>query len=267
MKKKLIVVADDFGFSEAYNYGAIKAYKEGIVTVLSLMSNMEAAPHAVRLWQQEAEDACMVQHTNFVQGYPVSRPEDIPSLVNETGRFYRSSSWKPEDGQDKKCTGNIVPAAEDCYRETVAQLERHKELTGRYPVHLEGHSVMTAPVKEAFRKAAEEFRIHCMTMQEEETERMYPAHELAFDNPEYMSAIMRGTRPEDFFEDRLGLLQSPFEINVMHFHPGYLDNYIFENSSLTVPRCIDLETLCNPKVREWLMEHEVELVDFKAVYK
>jgi predicted glycoside hydrolase/deacetylase ChbG (UPF0249 family) len=66
-----------------------------------------------------------------------------------------------------------------------------------------------------------------------------------------MSAIMRGTRPEDFFEDRLGLLKSPFEINVMHFHPGYLDNYIFENSSLTVPRCIDLETLCNPKVREW----------------
>ena len=65
-----------------YNYGAIKAYKEGIVTVLSLMSNMEAAPHAVRLWQQEAEDACMVQHTNFVQGYPVSRPEDIPSLVD-----------------------------------------------------------------------------------------------------------------------------------------------------------------------------------------
>ena len=39
MKKKLIVVADDFGFSEAYNYGVIKAYKEGIVTVLSLMSN------------------------------------------------------------------------------------------------------------------------------------------------------------------------------------------------------------------------------------
>ena len=120
MKKKLIVVADDFGFSEAYNYGAIKAYKEGIVTVLSLMSNMEAAPHAVRLWQQEAEDACMVQHTNFVQGYPVSRPEDIPSLVDGNGKFYRSGRWKPENGQDKKCTGDIVPTAEDCYRETVA---------------------------------------------------------------------------------------------------------------------------------------------------
>ena len=43
MSKKLIVVADDFGFSEAYNYGVIKAYKEGVVCTLSLMSNMAAA--------------------------------------------------------------------------------------------------------------------------------------------------------------------------------------------------------------------------------
>ncbi len=267
MKKKLIVVADDFGFSEAYNHGAIKAYKEGIVTVLSLMSNMKAAPHAVRLWKEAGGDACMVQHTNFVQGYPVSRPEDIPSLVSEQGMFYRSGNWKAEDEEDKKCTGDIVPTAEDCYKETVAQLERHKELTGRYPIHLEGHSVMNAPVREAFRKAAEMFRIHSMTMPEEETESMYPAHELALGNPEYMSIIMRGTRPEDFYEDRMGLLKSPYEINVMHFHPGYLDHYIFENSSLTVPRCIDLETLCDPQVREWLMGHEIELTDFKAVYK
>lgn len=50
MSKKLIVVADDFGFSEAYNYGVIKAYKEGVVCTLSLMSNMAAVPHAVKLF-------------------------------------------------------------------------------------------------------------------------------------------------------------------------------------------------------------------------
>ena len=56
MSKKLIVVADDFGFSEAYNYGVIKAYKEGVVCTLSLMSNMAAAPHAVKLWQSECPE-------------------------------------------------------------------------------------------------------------------------------------------------------------------------------------------------------------------
>lgn len=56
MSKKLIVVADDFGFSEAYNYGVIKAYKEGVVCTLSLMSNMAAVPHAVKLWQSECPE-------------------------------------------------------------------------------------------------------------------------------------------------------------------------------------------------------------------
>ena len=72
MSKKLIVVADDFGFSEAYNYGVIKAYKEGVVCTLSLMSNMAAVPHAVKLWQSECPEVPLVQHTNFVQYRPVS---------------------------------------------------------------------------------------------------------------------------------------------------------------------------------------------------
>lgn len=267
MKKKLVVVADDFGFSEAYNYGVIKAYKEGIVTVLSLMSNMKAAAHAVELWKKEVPEACLVQHTNFVQGYPVSKPEDIPSLVDENGMFYRSNRWKGEKESDKKCVGDIVVDAVDCYKETVAQLNRHKELTGRYPIHFEGHSVMTAPVKEAFMQAGEEFGIHSMATPERETDRMYVAHELALDNEEYMPIIMRGATPDDFYEDRLGLLKSPFEINIMHFHPGYLDAYLLNNTSLTIPRCIDLETLCNPQVREWIIRNNVELTDFTAVYK
>ena len=68
MKKKLIVVADDFGFSQAYSIGAIKAYQEGIVTVLSLMSNMEQAGFAIDLAKKYCPEACLTQHTNFVQG-------------------------------------------------------------------------------------------------------------------------------------------------------------------------------------------------------
>lgn len=91
MSKKLIVVADDFGFSEAYNYGVIKAYKEGVVCTLSLMSNMAAVPHAVKLWQSECPEVPLVQHTNFVQYRPVSAPEKVPTLVNEEGMFYTAA--------------------------------------------------------------------------------------------------------------------------------------------------------------------------------
>ena len=93
MKKKLIVVADDFGFSEAYNYGVLKGYRDGIVTTLSLMSNMAAAPPAVALRNRE----CIVSG----EGVPIAMElprtvvfeiaETEPSVKGQTA----SSSYKP----------------------------------------------------------------------------------------------------------------------------------------------------------------------------
>ncbi len=267
MGKKLIIVADDFGFSEAYNLGACKAYKEGVVTVLSLMSNMEAANHGIALVKREIPGACLVQHTNFVQGRPCSNPDDIPSLVDREGKFYRSSSWKAESSYDTKCTGNVVATKEDCRIETISQLERFRELTGTYPNHLEGHSILTKAIGEALADVAAEMGIHCMTMPETETDTMYIAHELIMNNPVYAEILYRGVRPEDFFTDAFDILNSPYDINILHFHPGYLDAYLIDNTSLTIPRCRDLETLCDPLVAGWLAEHDIELVDFSAVYK
>ena len=267
--KKLIVVADDFGFSEAYSLGAIKAWKEGIVTALSLMPNMAAAPFAVELAKREAPGACLVQHTNFVQGRPCSDPRDIPSMVDENGLFYRSSKWKSEDPGDKKCVGHVVVTKEDCKKETRSQLERFKELTGACPIHFEGHSVGTKAVNEAFAEVAAETGIHCSSAPEIETDTLFAAHELLFalKDRSMLDTMMSDPRAEHFLNDDYGLLTSPFEINILHFHPGYLDAYLLDNTSLTLPRCRDLEVLCDPRVREWLVSHDIELVDFSAVYK
>lgn len=270
MKKKLIVVADDFGFSEAYNYGVVKAYKEGIVTTMSLMSNMAAAPHAVALWRKECPEAPLVQHTNFVQYRPVSDPKDVPTLVDEQGMFYRSYMWRSEKENDPKCKGNVYPSYEDLYRETMAQLERHKELTGRYPNHFEGHSAMTRPMMQAFTDIGETMHIHNMATSDQARPGIRPACELLMQGPRKgsgMDILNRGSLPEDFLEDRFGILDSTCEINVLHFHPGYLDQYLLDNTSLTLPRCRDLQTLCDPAVRRWLEEHEIELVNFDAVYQ
>lgn len=266
MKKKLIVVADDFGFSEAYNYGALKAYQEGIVTVLSLMSNMEAAEHAISL-VRDIPNVSLAQHTNFVQGKSVSDPKSIPSLVDEKGMFYRSHLWKAERADDQKCMGTISPTYEDCKKETLAQLNRHKELVGCYPNHFEGHSTITKAIFQAFQELSKELHIHAMGLAEVESDELYPAHELAMSVPAYMEILNRGVCVEDFLADRFQLLCSPYEINIMHFHPGYLDQYVLDNTSLTHPRCRDLQTLCDPRVKAWLDEHDIELTDFSAVYK
>jgi len=266
-KKKLIVVADDFGFSEAYNYGVLKGYRDGIVTTLSLMSNMAAAPHAVALRDRECPTAPLAHHTNFVQYRPVSDPATIPTLVDGEGNFYRSYDWRGEDPNDPKCKGTVYPSYEDFYTETMAQLNRHKELTGSYPNHFEGHSAMTKPMMQAFLDIGTKLGIHNMAQPPHETDTMHVAFELFSTNPGAIKILNRGSSPQDWLEDRFGLLDSPYEINVLHFHPGYLDAYLLDNTSLTTPRCRDLETLCDPRVREWLDVHEIELVDFSAVYR
>ena len=49
---KLIVNADDFGLSEAVNYGIISAYKNGIVRSTTIMAGMPAFDHAVELLKE-----------------------------------------------------------------------------------------------------------------------------------------------------------------------------------------------------------------------
>ena len=262
--KKLIVVADDFGLSEAYSIGAVKAYKEGIVTVLSLMSNMETAKFAVDLRNKECPEAPLAQHTNFVQGKPVSN--NVKSMVDENGYFYRSTMWKSDHPMGEKGKGTIVPSFEDAKRETIAQLERHKELTGSYPNHFEGHSMGNENTQHAFRKIMKEKRIHGMC-QEEEDELLYYGHELIMGNEAYMKALHIGITAEQFMDDICGILSSPYEYNIVHFHPGYLDAYVIDHSTLTIPRVRDVQTLTDPRVKKWIDQNNIELVDFGALYK
>ena len=232
------------------------------------MSNMAAVPHAVKLWQSECPEVPLVQHTNFVQYRPVSAPEKVPTLVNEEGMFYRSYLWKSENPNDAKCKGEVYPSYEDLYTETMAQLDRHKELVGHYPRHFEGHSAMTRPMEQAFRDIGKKLGIHNMGDTLAEELPMKPACELfSLGNSNAMEILNRGSRPEDWLEDRFGILSSPYEYNILHFHPGYLDQYLLDNTSLTLPRCRDLATLCDPQVRRWLDEHEVELTNFDALYE
>lgn len=45
--KKLIINADDFGYSRAVTYGILDSYKTGILTSTTMMMNTEATEHAV----------------------------------------------------------------------------------------------------------------------------------------------------------------------------------------------------------------------------
>ena len=92
--KKLLIRADDLGFSEGINYGIAKTVSDGIIRSVGLMTNMPAAEHGYDLIKNH--NVCIGQHTNICVGRPLSNPKDIPSYDMEdnssSGNNGRSSS-------------------------------------------------------------------------------------------------------------------------------------------------------------------------------
>ena len=90
--KRLLIRADDLGFSEGTNYGIAKTVNDGIIRSVGLMPNMPAAQHGFDLIKNM--EICLGQHTNICVDRPLTDPKRIPSLVDENGEFKSSSIYR-----------------------------------------------------------------------------------------------------------------------------------------------------------------------------
>jgi predicted glycoside hydrolase/deacetylase ChbG (UPF0249 family) len=130
-RRCLIVNADDFGLGPGINAGIARAAAEGILTSVSLMANGPALADALAMlpsWPHVSPGV----HLALVGGRPVCRPEEVPSLVDRTGRFpagYRELV-------QRFLRGGIRSA--DVYREWSAQVRLLRE-RGVLLTHLDSH--------------------------------------------------------------------------------------------------------------------------------
>jgi hopanoid biosynthesis associated protein HpnK len=85
--KRLIINADDFGWSETVTSGILRAHREGVLTSTTLMTNLEGAEEALARARQEAPRVAVGIHLNLTEGRPVGPSEAVAPLVGEDGRF------------------------------------------------------------------------------------------------------------------------------------------------------------------------------------
>ena len=266
--KKLIINGDDFGFSEAYNYGMIKAFECGVMTSASIMPNMDAAVHAAALAKMRPR-LCISLHTNIVQGSCCADPAEIPSIVRPDGTFYRSGEYKA-DGWAKKTGGTRTVDKNDFKTELLAQIERFKTLMGYYPVHIEGHSIGTEPIMQALLEVVREKGMHTMTFDENIRQEGF-AHvgyhfkELATAGNMMGDYYKEGFTVETFLQMLEFLHKTGSDICAVHTHPGYVDAEIMDSSTLVLPRCRDLQTLCDPRVAKWIADNGIELIRYDEI--
>ena len=128
---KLIMRADDLGFSDGVNCGILKSVKDGLITSVGLMPNMQEAKNGYEMIKDYR--VCLGQHTNICVGRPLADPKLIPSLVQENGAFCSS--------QEIRQRTNDTIVMEEAEIEIEAQLKRFRAITGKNPDYFEGHAI------------------------------------------------------------------------------------------------------------------------------
>jgi hopanoid biosynthesis associated protein HpnK len=120
--RKLIVNADDFGFTTDVNEGIIEAHEKGILTATTLMANGEAFDHAVRLAKQTPtlDVGC---HLVLVGGISLLPPfRHYPATVGQLMRelfFYRISVHAELNAQVRRIiAAGIQPTHLDTHKHT-----------------------------------------------------------------------------------------------------------------------------------------------------
>ena len=84
--RRLIVNADDFGWTRGITDGILRAHHEGIVTSASFLANQPASEYAIEQMRNAPKVGVGI-HLNLCSGAPILPASQVPSLVGEDGNF------------------------------------------------------------------------------------------------------------------------------------------------------------------------------------
>lgn len=247
--KKIMVRADDLGFSKAVNYGIYETVKNGVIKNIGFMVNMPDTMHGYELVKDY--DICLGQHTNVCVGKPISDPSLIPSLVQENGDFKSSKTYR--------ASKEDFVVLEEAVLEVEAQYQRFKEIVGKEPAYFEAHAVASTNLNKAIEIVGNRHNLKVLGMpslgeiMKVNGQPMYM----------YMDSMFPNYDPFASFKKMVENAQDGF--NMMVCHPGYLDHYIMSVSSLTQPRTLEVDMLTSSELKEYLKENNIHLYTYDEV--
>lgn len=240
--RQIIVNADDFGLSEAVNFGIIKAYKQGIVTSTTIMANMPAFEHAVFLAKSYPNLAIGV-HLTLTAHKPLLKTHK--TLVDQVGYFNRHKLSLYNE--------------EEAFQELCAQIDK-VVATGLVIDHLDSHH-----------------HIHTLKVLKPLITRIVDKYKLpirgGFEYPCNFKDICKLN--VDFYEEGTTthtfkkILSEMKETDVydMMCHPAYLDKYIMDTSSYTLKRIEELDVLICDELKDILKSENVCLTTYGTHFK
>lgn len=244
---KLVINADDFGYTEGVNLGIISAYKNGIVSSCTIMANMPGFDQAVELLEANPGLGCGV-HMTLTCHKPIIKSHK--TIVDNNGNFY------------KRATKEILQLIDldEVYEEFCAQIDKVIS-SGIKITHLDSHH-----------------HVHGLKELKPVIEKIVNKYELPIRGGFEYKTEIKDIVPviDSFYADKVDY--SYFEKNIdeikkhkicdLMCHPSFVDEFLLNSTSYALQRTKEHSILTYKNIKDFLELNEIEIVtyeDFKYV--
>ena len=235
--RRLIVNADDLGYTPGVTSGIFAAHQRGLVTSTTLMVSRPAAAAAAAELYQYPDLGVGLHVTLTGSNEPVLPAGDVGSLLDDEGRLPRYPDVFPDGAEPSEVLAEVR-----------AQLDRFEELTGRLPTHLDSHhhSHCVPVVLDAVVTVALENDLPVRSSDATVGERLR-REGIPTTDTFIVSFIEEGVTREHLLAILDGLQEGVTELMC---HPAHIDEALRRDSSYVDARARELELLTADKAIE-----------------
>ena len=276
-RARLIINADDFGFSDGVTRGIIEAHTAGSVRSASMMANGLDWESAVR-HARATRTLDIGVHLNLVQGRPLLR---VPSLTNA-----RTGELLPLGALARRALARRIDR-DELASELRAQIERVRQ-AGIAVTHLDSHrhahvlpGIFPVVCRVAIEAGIRVLRIPREPLGVNALHAGATARKLVLATSLRVSGALpldsalattdhfRGVSLQGgaHFAGRLRRALDTLEpgSTELMVHPGHVDEALVAQDPYTRPRATELAVLTSPGTRERLARGDIDLVSFAAL--
>ncbi|WP_088014861.1 chitin disaccharide deacetylase [Gottfriedia acidiceleris] len=227
---KLIVNADDYGYSKGVNYGIIEAHLNGIVNSATMMMNMYAVEHGIELARLHPTLGIGV-HLVLTAGKPLLT--DLQTIVDENGAFLKNSYWYD----------NPIINVDEVEKEWDAQIQKFLSF-GLKPTHLDSHHhVHMIPILHpVIAKLSQKYNLSV---------RISPKSQIdgiTHFTDQLLTDFYGSDIPVNYFETIEERINNSIESVEVMVHPALVDNHLKNGTSYCFERLTELDILTNSKL-------------------
>ncbi|TLG77477.1 carbohydrate deacetylase [Culicoidibacter larvae] len=257
--KKLIINADDFGYTPAVTQGIIEAHKNGVVTSTTALTVSEFFLPAMEIATICAPTLPIGVHLTLTlnKGKPILPLHLISSLVDEEGCFWNQNTFVDKVNID------------EVYLEWDAQIVQFFK-SGKRPDHIDSHHNVHGKNEQLFRVAAKLADKYNLPLRNPSR-----SPETAFLNdldlpvrtpdkilPQFYGAGATFENLEVILDGIAASNDELFEINA---HPAFVDHHLLAVSSYAYERVHELDILTSPEAKAAIEKREIVLTNYEVL--